>query len=246
MTAQRAAAAAALNDSDAAIRIQCRWRGYATRKLLHQFHGAAICIQRLYRGHSSRRCTAATVVHSDWQRQTQQYNHSATTIQRYYKGYYIRKYICNIAARHRYIAETSTVGDQLLLAAHMYHQHRQQEEEREARSREAATIDQITANIHHLISTRVQASVFAHPYGVAELRSGRSVEAQIQHAFQRKQQAARIMRANIVKLHKTQQHTQSTNMKYRHTTSGATLINNRYQPAMVTLPDIHTRHTAQT
>lgn len=186
------------------------------------------------------------------------YNHNAVTIQRYYKGYNVRKYICNIAARHEYIAETSAAGEKLLTEAKLYNHQSIQYTQSINHTTHQHHINSITNNIHHLLSTTSQPGVFNHPYnGFVQLDNGITVEQQIQQSFTHKQQQLKRIRSNLTHpinpLLSTGNY-RSSHQPYKHQSISSQLTNKRVnilphkhkQPTTVKLPVITAHRTVIT
>lgn len=126
-----------------------------------------LIIQRNHRSHLAReRVRCIQDAYSNRQL-TAFFDQSAVSIQRFFRGFYCRKYVHNFFARKTYlkkIAEDSEkVKDELALFEYKWRTADQLRKECEDREK----FKKLTSNLHHLISTATRPGVFNPPYANA-------------------------------------------------------------------------------
>lgn len=224
----------AYNDRQSCIKIQSLYRGYYTRKLIKYYNQQATIIQRIYRGYSARKQYNIQCIYKQQTILQHYYNYYACVIQRYYRGYYIRKYVCNIKARHRYIEQTSKIGEQLLLKAEQYNLQSLNNMYNKQQQDKQNTINHITSNIHHLLSTKSQPGIYNHPYGTSYIDNNDSnnsmtVEESIKISFNIQQQTLKQMRYNMLQITKNNKKILSDTIKSVQSQKNYNINNNHTQ-----------------
>ncbi|TPX54438.1 hypothetical protein SeMB42_g00281 [Synchytrium endobioticum] len=137
-----------------ALLIQRMWRGYSTRRWLHNQHECACMIQKTYRGYIARRAFEALVSAHCYTTRMRRYNRAATLIQKIWRGTYTRRRIFDYAARKAYIR---TIEARMRdMRTFLAHQASDDAERAEARTREArmARMTALMGTMHHLVGTK--------------------------------------------------------------------------------------------
>lgn len=91
----------------AAIVLQRNWRAFAAFRKKRQRHQMIKLLQRNVRGFLGRRHYIKTAFQRDEAKNRIHYHQHATTIQRVWRGYWVRKSIMNFALRKQYLVQFS-------------------------------------------------------------------------------------------------------------------------------------------
>lgn len=161
----RATTAAAEKETAAVTEIQRIWRGYNARKYVGLLHFNATEIKRVYRGFKGRekahwvrreKMTAAEKAY---------YDSMATQIQKVYRGRLSRVQKQDFYRRKAYVEHvtqaTKKLSQQVDSAVDQLNKKLAEDEE----VRRDKEFVKITEDLHHLVGTSAQASVFSSPYG---------------------------------------------------------------------------------
>mmetsp|Transcript_63599 Transcript_63599/g.201131 ORF Transcript_63599/g.201131 Transcript_63599/m.201131 type:complete len:332 (+) Transcript_63599:86-1081(+) len=151
-------------EQGAALRIQTKWRSYATRRNLRWLSGKTLVIQRWYRGYLGRlRFKLARKV-ADHNLRVRFFDIMATEIQRSFRGYWSRKHIHSFYARKAYLEAVMERTAALRGEMEGGFARQQAEDElraaMEAQDRFVRTID----GLHHLVSTDCCPGVYNSPF----------------------------------------------------------------------------------
>lgn len=179
-----------------AIRIQ-RWiRGWVTRKYLKILNQRSLEMQRLWRGYRDRRRVAKMRKELHEERNRIYHDYMATKIQKIYRGWYSRKHFSDFYKRKTYIRSVLEKSTKMMKeldekeAQNFYELKLQKEREM------AEKFASLTANMHHLISTKTQPGVF-NATGYKTTAFGVPIEAHIKSNFSetRQQQILNLQRS---------------------------------------------------
>jgi len=158
------AAAAAPVERGSAIRIQRLFRGAFVRATVSVNRAACVRITRVFRGHCTRQyCQALAQRVATSEEQALFYYH-AEVVQKAYRGYYSRKHYHDYSARKNYIDSIRLKGDKLREQLALHYQTQVEEAEAAAVTKAQNEFEEVTQNLHHLISTKVSKGVFNSPY----------------------------------------------------------------------------------
>lgn len=151
----------------AALKIQTRWRGFYVRVHLWKILDSTIKIQSHLRGHLGRKRFGNHQRNIARGERDHYFNLAAQEIQRYWRGYYSRKYVHNFSARQQYIARILAAGN--TLREHMHENFEKQKRDLEAESQAKAlqSFDESIKGMHHLVSTETIPGVYNSPYAAA-------------------------------------------------------------------------------
>ncbi|KAM6943620.1 spermatogenesis-associated protein 17 [Xenentodon cancila] len=151
-------------ETEAAIRIQRRFRGSKVRSYLSHLHKKAIIIQKIWRGFTARARVRQMVKAAYFIMKMNFYEEMAVRIQRRWRGFFVRKYIHNFYARKSYL-------ERLLMTNEHIRRKLDDFEELQKRERECLEmVNQQTAKVyqaqrlHHLLSTKQCPGVFNSPF----------------------------------------------------------------------------------
>lgn len=168
-------------EHSASVVLQRAFRGWRVRVHLDEYHYYAREVQRVYRGHLSRKRVRRALDARDLASRLAVAHFCATRIQSAFKGSYSRKYIHDFYARKAYVAEVVSRGEALRgeLEAKFARELRAELERRDAAAKEAFL--RATAGLHHLVSTAVTPGVYNPPWATrrADVPSAFGVELEV-------------------------------------------------------------------
>eukprot|EP00002_Diphylleia_rotans_P035621 TRINITY_DN7790_c0_g1_i5.p1 TRINITY_DN7790_c0_g1~~TRINITY_DN7790_c0_g1_i5.p1 ORF type:complete len:328 (+),score=66.93 TRINITY_DN7790_c0_g1_i5:127-1110(+) len=148
----------------AAIDIQRFVRGCFARGRIHHKHRAATKIQKVFRGYVGRKIVHQKVNEAQQRNRRSFFNKMATQIQKIFRGFYSRKYLHDYYARKHYIDAILKKNDATLENLRHHATELDEMEKERAREEHEKSVHQITAKMHHLLSTKTTAGVFNSPY----------------------------------------------------------------------------------
>ena len=151
-------------ERQAAVDIERVHRGAMVRAWKSSMVAASIQVQRVFRGHLGRTKSARALAGAKRDARMGFFHYQASQVQKFFRGYYSRRYYHDFFARKNYIQEVIVKSNKLKveLAAH-----RQKLLERDARLREESAREEfsrVTENLHHLLSTKCQPGIYNSPY----------------------------------------------------------------------------------
>ncbi|KAF4660689.1 spermatoproteinsis associated 17 [Perkinsus chesapeaki] len=167
-------------ETRAATDIQRIFRGAIIRFQYERTRRAIKLIQRVFRGHVGRTKAAAARTKENGRRQLAFFHAQAETIQRFFKGFWSRKYMHDFYAMKRYLAAVAERGEQSRSYLQEQAEVKLKSEEEETTRMQEAAIRKILSECGHLVSTNSCPGVYNPPYGKALPHVlGEPVEAQI-------------------------------------------------------------------
>eukprot|EP00357_Protocruzia_adherens_P013678 CAMPEP_0115001514 /NCGR_PEP_ID=MMETSP0216-20121206/17426_1 /TAXON_ID=223996 /ORGANISM="Protocruzia adherens, Strain Boccale" /LENGTH=235 /DNA_ID=CAMNT_0002366873 /DNA_START=18 /DNA_END=725 /DNA_ORIENTATION=- len=148
----------------AAVFVQRMFRRYRFLIRFRRMKKAAVDIQRSVRGHKGRTQFTDVLEAVEKQRRIEYFNTQAAIIQKFYRGYYSRKYKHDFYARKNYLGYIEQKNDEIRaqLAGHFEDQKYTQEKKQEAMAR--SEFAELTTKLHHLSSTAAIPGVYNSPY----------------------------------------------------------------------------------
>ena len=109
------------------------------------------------------------IVEQSLARQRQEfYNTQATTVQKFYRGYYSRKYIHDFSARMTYMEHIAAKNAQLRDSLSKYNEELQEYDIRMAEENERREFTLLSNKLHYLTSTRAVPGVFKELEAVSD------------------------------------------------------------------------------
>ncbi|KAK2955845.1 putative iq calmodulin-binding motif family protein [Blattamonas nauphoetae] len=182
------------NETGAAIMIQKVFRGYSTRKHLQTLHGRALIIQCAFRVYCAKKVYNKLYAEKCHRERLQHFNAAAQKIQTLFRGWYIRKYVCNIRKRREYLQNIQSKNEEVRQMLEEYQKQQLVQIKEQAELDHHNSVVASSRNLHHLTSTKTMPSIFNSPYQVAEPKvEGVNVETFI------KTQTRRILKARTNK-----------------------------------------------
>lgn len=164
----------------AAITIQRVFRGWLVRKRLRMLHFKAILIQTILRGFLQRKSYKKMLAEVCHRKRMEYFNKAATTIQKMWRGYYIRKYACDFGGyykRKEYLKNLESKNEEMRIFLDNHVQRQLQLQKEEAFTEYHNQVVSTSKNLHHLISTKKVPSIFNSPYStVPATLAGQDVE----------------------------------------------------------------------
>lgn len=115
------------------------------------WHQSAKEIQRFYRGHLGREHFHECQRKQDYELRMAHFNYHATYIQRCFKGYWNRKYVCDYYARKAFIAAAVLAGERMKTLCTMNYKLEIQGEQEEAKKKVDAEINKFLNDNHHRV-----------------------------------------------------------------------------------------------
>ena len=167
---ERSKVAEALRDRETrkAVRLQSAHRGRALRLEVAEWNAMALLIERCTRGHLGRQQARRLRIGRDTKRQRSFFDALATTVQKRFRAYHVRKYRHNFYARKAYVASVLRKGDQVCedLRTRMDEQVREALETQELQARER--VNSLSKRLHHLRSTATCAGIYNSAYHLGQ------------------------------------------------------------------------------
>nr|CCC95608.1 unnamed protein product [Trypanosoma congolense IL3000] len=163
MDALGAASASYLNEVMAACKIQSTYRMWRERRAYCRLCSAALCIQRVYRGHWDRRRVEMMRQDIATLHERCVYEYYASLIQACFRGYYVRRYKDNFYARRHYIQLTVRASEAVRGAAALELEEQQTREDAEKVNMRLKDYRGATEKIHFMTSTMSLDSIYRRP-----------------------------------------------------------------------------------
>jgi hypothetical protein len=146
------------------IRIQKLFRGAFIRDKFAVKRAACVQITRLFRGHQSRLAFNKKAAALADMESMAVYHYHAVVIQRAFRGFYSRRYYHDYSARKKYIDSIREKGDNLRAHLAKHYEAQVAMEEQRIEEKAQAEFETVTANLHHLLSTKAMAGIYNSPY----------------------------------------------------------------------------------
>lgn len=188
-------------ETSAAICIQRLFRGQRVRALITRQRHAELTIARMYRGHLGRRKTKLQRrkrTHFEYITMLDCY---AIVIQKSFRGWHSRTHKLDMRVRRAFVREIESKGEEMRRILQERLQKQRQDEQRTVEDAARRELEEVTGNLHHLISTRATPGVFNSPYVASKPTSfGQPVELHIEKnakSLVRKRLAARRLPAKL-------------------------------------------------
>jgi len=147
-----------------AQKIQQVFRGQKVRAWITTQRSAASFIQRIFRGHMGRRTSSKENRGKMRRERMAVFHYHALLVQKYFRGFYSRRYYHDFFARKAYIQSVVVKSNALRkkLAAQLEQQRREEEDKKAAENHEE--FKKVTQNLHHLVSTAATPGIYKSPY----------------------------------------------------------------------------------
>lgn len=92
------------------------------------------------------------------------FHHCAQTVQRFWRGYWSRKYLHDFCARKAYLQRVSQAGERTVRHLQEKHQEQLRQAAQEKANATRMEFNTLCGELHHLVSTRVMPGVYNNPY----------------------------------------------------------------------------------
>nr|KAF6400038.1 spermatogenesis associated 17 [Molossus molossus] len=151
-------------ENDAAVKIQSWFRGCQVRTYIRHLHGIATIIQKCWRSCLGRQHYQVTVKLAYHTMKMNLYNAMAVRIQRWWRGYKIRKYCFNYFYLKAYLKAISETNDAVREALDEFAEMKEREEEKASLEREEKKRDYQARKMHYLLSTKQIPGIYNSPF----------------------------------------------------------------------------------
>jgi hypothetical protein len=165
------------HETRAAKRIQGEWRASKVRYIFASVMKGARTLQRAVRGWLGRQRAMAIRLQQNRKLNLHFFQHCATVIQRYFRGWWSRRVLLDFHARKQYLDTVAKRGEWTT----EYLTREQQKKLADAKAAEErdmrSEFDNLAGELHHLVSTKTIAGVYNPPYNDALPRAfGKPIE----------------------------------------------------------------------
>jgi hypothetical protein len=154
----------AARECKVATDLQRLFRGKVVRDRRRLMSRAVTQIARVYRGHRSRARVLRLAAERVERESAAVYHYHARSIQRCLRGHLSRKNRYSHARRKAYLREVIAAGEQLRAALVQHTEELRCSEAGAAAAQQQVELARVSANLHHLVSTRACPGVFNSPY----------------------------------------------------------------------------------
>ncbi|KAG1972599.1 spermatogenesis-associated protein 17 [Pimephales promelas] len=151
-------------ENEAAVRIQCWFRGCQVRAYLSHLHKNATLIQKIWRGFTARVLFRKRVKTAYFIMKMNFFNKMAVKIQQRWRGYYVRKYVHNYYARKRYLEGLTRKNEHIRRDIEEFVELQRKERERITLEKEEQGKTIQAQRLHFLLSTKQCPGVFNSPF----------------------------------------------------------------------------------
>ncbi|KAM7436053.1 spermatogenesis-associated protein 17 [Porites harrisoni] len=148
----------------AALKIQSWFRGTKVRAYFKFLHHCATTIQRHFRGHKGREIHRHLVQEKLTNMRVDFYNKHATIIQKFWRGFYVRKYIYNYHSRKRYLQGIVAKNEIVRKELEEFAIKSEKEKDMKRELQEKFAKETRARKTHYLISTHQVPGVYNSPF----------------------------------------------------------------------------------
>uniref|UniRef100_A0A7S3M3D7 Uncharacterized protein n=1 Tax=Spumella elongata TaxID=89044 RepID=A0A7S3M3D7_9STRA len=141
-------------DNSAALSIQRVYRGTTSRERIAKKSYKANEIQRVFRGLLGRNIARNKLKELDESRQLSLFNYLCIQLQKCFRGYYSRKYKHDQHRRKEYCKMLEEQGEQVRQNLQKYAEDLAEREEAEKEQKKDEEFTRLAQNLHHLVSTK--------------------------------------------------------------------------------------------
>ncbi|KAM3141823.1 hypothetical protein pb186bvf_006145 [Paramecium bursaria] len=172
-----------IRDNYMATKIQAYFRMYVLHKVYQKNRAAAITIQKYSRGYLARQNSKIKQGNAFNKRNIRYFDHQASTIQRFFRGYMFRKYTTDFYVRKKQLQIMIEKNNNFLIELRQVAEIEKQQEiiRKEQQAREE--FSQLATNLHHLSSTNAQPGIYRPPYAQIPKAFDVDVETHLRVAF---------------------------------------------------------------
>ena len=149
---------------DSAVRIQSWFRGLRVRAYLRILNNAAVTIQRNFRGYLARKVYRIRVKECLHKMRVDFYHRNAACIQRFWRGYYVRKYVHNYYALKAYLEGLALKNEAIIEQLNTYEEQMKDEKKNQTQKLAKLNFEREACQKHYMLSTASKAGVFKPPH----------------------------------------------------------------------------------
>ncbi len=151
-------------ENAAAIIIQKDWRMFKVKWNFDDKKRATQKIQRIWRGYIGR-CQFMNKKQSEMEeKQSKFFNEQAKIIQKYFRGYFSRRYKHDFYARKNYLQDVQTKNEEIRKELEEWAKKTALEEAKLQEQTARTEFHELASNLHHLASTKLIPGVYNPPY----------------------------------------------------------------------------------
>mmetsp|Transcript_129784 Transcript_129784/g.225554 ORF Transcript_129784/g.225554 Transcript_129784/m.225554 type:complete len:389 (-) Transcript_129784:86-1252(-) len=161
---KQAASDHSAREKQAIIKVQSVYRGSKVRDRWHAVLHNALLVQRLSRGWLARVRTRALRLERTKALNTIFFHHCASVIQKFFRGWWSRRYLHDYYGRKGYLGKVAKRGDWTKEYLRRHHAQKVAEAKAEEESQMRQEFDNLAGELHHLVSTKSIAGVYNPPY----------------------------------------------------------------------------------
>lgn len=151
-------------EKQAIIKVQSVYRGSKVRERWHAVLQNCLLVQRCARGWLARVRTRALRFDKNHRLNEVFFHHCAVIIQKFFRGWFSRKYLHNHYSRKAYIQKVEKRGEWTKEYLERYRANQEVEAKMEEESQMRNEFNNLAGELHHLISTKSIAGVYNPPY----------------------------------------------------------------------------------
>ena len=126
-------------------------RRFLVKQVIKLWHQSAKEIQRFYRGHLGREYFHECQRKQNYELRMAYFNYHATYIERCFRGYWSRKYICDYYARKAFITASILAGKRMRVLCTMNYKLEICGEQEQAKRKVEVEINKFYAKNHHRV-----------------------------------------------------------------------------------------------
>ena len=152
---------------NSAVKIQAWFRGLRVRAYLRILNNAAVTIQKNFRGYLARKVCRIRVKECLGKMRVDFYHKNAACIQRFWRGYYVRKYVHNYYALKAYLEGLTLKNEAILEQLNTYEAQTREEERARTQKLVKLNFEREACQKHYMMSTESMAGVFKPPHKAA-------------------------------------------------------------------------------
>lgn len=173
-------------ENASAVCVQQYFRAYKVRDDLETQRKAAIMIQKTWRGFLGKRRIKVIRSHQNYEKWMKHYHFYATQIQKIWRGYDSRKTKLDFYERKKYLESLRKQGETTMKELNETRRLREIEAREFANKKRQEEFENLTENLHHLVSTKSIKGVYGDPLpSMTRTAFGTSMDEHLKNASKR-------------------------------------------------------------
>ena len=167
----------------AALVIGCKWKGFVDHKLYWRKKKSTLTAQRVFRGHRGRVKAEERKIEQLKRERMLLFDYFATNIQRLYRGYRDRKYLCDNHARKKYLREVEKRSAEVRLACTSHYEAQVEELKQKEKDQYLSKFHCVSKHLLYIASTSSIPGILAAKELKPELHEafGATAESALRH-----------------------------------------------------------------